>query len=285
VKQITRVLLTLSLLLFIPSIGTAYVAGSSSVPEGGWEVTTKLELMRGLAGPENLPETRQRQRPEVNIYEVAGGYNFGSLSVFQDIKLKLGGTFYTSASELLSGVEIYPRDEGWILGAEVSSVLFHERDKVFAIFLRSQTPFGMNVEKFVNPKVDRFGLGFQTGFKFNDDFGQETVVYLGSGISDAGFKQNPSFSASLLGVWILTGDLFPHGAALRIGPFYDGDLAERDDARYATQGVRAFRLGFTVAATYSFTKGLSLDAYYIQKFTGTYFRATKDFIFALRTVF
>ena len=263
----------------------AYVAGATSVPAGGFEATMKAEFMRGLAGPENLPETQQKQTPSVDIYEVSGGYNLGNYSIFQDLKIRLIGNYYTSASELLNGNEIYPKDEGWVLGGEVSANFVHEADKVFGIFLRTQNPLSMNVEKFVNPKIDRFGLGIQSGFKFSDHFGQETVLFVGSGISDGGFRQNASVSASLLGVWILSGGVFKNGAAVRLGPFYDGDIAERNDARYNTQGVRAFRLGLVAAASYSFVKDMTLDVSYIQKFTGAYFRATKDISVSLRTVF
>ena len=285
-KNFGAVLLTLFLIGFVSSqTAHAYIAGTTSVPAGGIEAMVKTEFMRGLAGPENLPETQQKQTPSVNIYEVSGGYNFGTASVFQDLKIRLMGSYYTSVSELLNGIEIYPKDEGWVVGAELSTNFVHEPDKVFGIFLRTQHSISMNVEKFVNPKIDRFGLGIQTGYKFSDHFGQETVLFVGSGITEGAFRQNASISASLLGVWILNEGIFKNGAAVRLGPFYDGDIAERKDARYNTQGVRAFRLGLVASASYSFTKDLSLDISYIQKFTGAYFRATKDAIVSLRTVF
>jgi len=269
---------------FLAPAASAYVAGASSVPTGSFELGLKTELMRGLAGPENLPESQQKQTPNVNIYEVAAGYNVGTHSVFQDVKFRLLGSHYTSEAELLNGSQIHPRDDGWILGAEISSNFVHEPDRVFGVFLRAQHPISMNIEKFINPKIDTFGVGFQTGYKFSDSFGQETVLFLGSGVSGDGFRQNASLSASLLAVWILSEGIFKDGAAIRLGPFYDGDLAERGDLKYGTQGFRAFRLGLVASASYSFNRNLSMDFSYIQKFTGAYFRATKDFIFALRIV-
>ena len=81
----------------------AYVAGTSIVPAGGFEVAIKTEFMRGLAGPENLPETQQKQTPSVEIYEVSGGYSLGTHSMFQDLKIRLMGSYFASAVELLNG--------------------------------------------------------------------------------------------------------------------------------------------------------------------------------------
>jgi len=260
----------------------AYVAGSAGIQEGGVELTMKAELMRGLAGPENLAESQQRLIPSVNIFELGAGYNFGALSVFQDIKARLTSAQFTSAEETLSGTTIYSKNEGWIAGIELSSNLIHDVDKIFGIFVRTQHPINMNVAKFVNPKVDRIGLGVQSGFKFNESFGQETVVFFGSGLNQDGMKQNPSLSVSLLGAWILNQGFFADGAALKFGPFYDGDLSERSDLGYGTTGIRTFRIGAVLSASYNISKHLGLDLAYIQKFSGSYFRATKDFIFTLR---
>ncbi len=259
-----------------------YVAGTSVVRPGGWEVLLKTELMRGLSGPENLPETQQTQVPHVNIYEVGGAYSVGTKGVFQDIKVRLSGSYYKSAAELLLGIPKYPLDDGWILGAEISANFIHEPERLLGVFLRSQNPLGMNVEKFINPKVDRIGLGVQTAFKFSEDFGQEMVLFFGSGVKGGGFEQNPAITLSLLGAWIIDAN---RGAVLRIGPFFEGDIGERKDAQYGTQGVRAFRLGMTIAASYEFVKDVALEASFTQKFSGNYFRATKDFIVSIRSIF
>lgn len=264
---------------------SAYVAGASGLPAGSFEFSVKAEWMGGLSGPETKPETQQTVVPSVNLYEIGVGYSFGTVAVFQDIKLKMTGMYYGSAEEILGGTSIYPRDEGGVLGFELGANFVHDPNKLFGIFIRSQNPIEMDIGKFVNPKIDRFGIGFQSANKFNESFGQETLIYIGGGISGNGFKQNASLSASISGVVILEGGLFEHGLALRLGPFFDGDLGERSDLAYGTQGVRAFRLGIAASATYSITPSLILDLAYVQKVTGAYFRATKDFSIGMRVIF
>jgi deoxyribodipyrimidine photo-lyase len=283
-KALRRATPVLFAALVLSSPAPAYIAGVTPVPKGGYELTLKTDFARGGAGPETRPETEQTVRPGVNIYELSAGYTFGTYGAFQDVKLRLTGAYFTSADELLGGVEIYPRDEGWLAGAELSTNFVHEPDKLFGVFLRSQIPFGMNIQKFSNPKIDSFGLGLQTAFKFSDNFGEEALLFAGTGVTGDGFRQNASVTASLLGVWILPKSIAEYGAALRVGPFYDADVAQRNDLRYGTRGVRSFRLGVTTIASYSLTREVALEAGFTLKFTGAYFRSTKDFFFSLRTV-
>jgi hypothetical protein len=202
-KKIGHNYMRILLVYFLSVPAFAYVSGASSLAKGEFELTLKAELMRGLAGPETLPESQQRQKPSVDIYELGGGYSFGSLSWFQDVKARFTGTRFISAEERLGASLIYPKDEGWIFGFELSSNFLHEVDKLFGVFLRIQHPVDMSIAKFVNPKIDRVGIGLQSAFKFSDSFGQETLIYYGSGIKQDGFVQNPSLSVSLLAAWIL----------------------------------------------------------------------------------
>lgn len=257
----------------------AYVGGATGLSPGDIELTFRSELMRGLAGPENLPESQQTQKPSVNIFEFGGGYSLGTISdAFQDVKLRLTAARYTSAAELLNSAVIYPEDQGWLVGLEVSSNFLHQPDRLFGAFIRFQHPIDADIAKFVNPKFDRVGLGVQSAFKLTDSFAQETVIFWGSGISQNGFKQNPSLSISLLGSII-----FSKGF-IKLGPFYDSDLSERNDSSYGTTGVRSFRVGLVTAIGYQFSREFGMEFSYIQKFSGAYFRATKDFIVGLRCV-
>jgi hypothetical protein len=260
-----------------------YIAGITPAPPGSWEMSLKAELMRGLAGPENLPESQQRLKPSVNVYEVSGAYHFGTASIFQDIKLRVSGSYVDSAAESIGGTQFYGRNQSGILGIEAATNFVHEPDRLLGVFVRTQFPIQFDLAKFVNPRLDRIGLGVTTAFRFNDRFSQETLVFFGSGASDGPARHNPSLAVSLLGVYVLKGIL--SDVSFRFGPFYEGDLAERSDTAYGTVGVRTFRLGFTVTGTVNLTDKLSLEVGYIQKVTGNWFRATVDGFAKLRAVF
>lgn len=264
--------------LSIPALG--YVGGAPRLSQGDVEVTLRSEFMRGLAGPENLPESQQKQKPSVNIFEFGAGYSLGTLSdLLQDVKVRFTAARFTSAAEILNGTVVYPEDQGWLAGLEVSSNFVHEPDRLFGTFIRVQHPVDVDIGKFVNPKLDRVGLGVQSAFKLSDRFAQETLLFWGSGISQSGFKQNSSLSLSLLGAMV-----FSEGF-LKLGPFFDADLSERNDSAYGTTGVRSFRVGLVTALGYQLSREMGLEFSYVQKFSGAYFRATKDFVLGLRCVF
>lgn len=274
----------LVLALFFTQTAGAYVAGPGAQSEGQFGVSLKTEWMRGLAGPENLPETQQSLKPDVDIYEVAVGYGFGTHGVFQDLRLRMAYAYFSSAQEVTGGTLRYPKDDGGYLGAELSANFVHDLQKNFGVFLRFQSPLGMNLAKFVNPKIDRLGIGVNTAFRLTDRFSQETVLFLGSGILSGGYRQNASIAISTLGVFTLPPSWLGTGAAFRLGPFYEGDIAQRIDLAYGTT-VRAFRLGLTMIASVSILDNWAVDLGYTRKFTGAYFRATDDLFLSTTVVF
>ncbi len=273
------------LILFIPLLQlNAFVSGSVSAPAGSFDATLKVELMRGLAGPENIPEDKQTQKPSVNIYEMSLGYNLGNYGIFKDLSFGVLGGFYTSKKEDLAGSPIYPKDDGAYAGAQVSFNFIHDTTSLVGMFIRNQNPIGMNVEKFINPKLDRIGLGFTTGFSFTDSFSQESLFYFGSGIFGEKTPQNPSVSATLLWSFLSNPSWFEHGLSFKAGPFFDADIKDHDDPGYGTK-VRSLRAGLVGQIAARISPKLSLSTTYVQKFTGAYFRATQDFILEIKTVF
>jgi len=284
-KFILPLLLVFFLVGLHPDRAFAYIAGSVSAPEGHFDLGLRLELMRGLSGPLNVPESQQAQRPSVNIYEAATGYNFGELGFIQDLTFRITGQFFVSAAEIYQVKTLYEEDSAGILTFEVSANLVHEVDRSFGFFLRSSWPLGMNLQKFANPKIDRFGFGVQGGVKYTEVLGSEFLIFYGSGIYSKNGSQNASLTAMLPLVLNTKAWIFSNGAALKFGPFFDGDLGDRKESAYGTEAIRSFRLGFAILPSVRVSNAFGLDAGYVQKLSGAYFRATKDFFLGARYVF
>ena len=272
-----------ALLLFSqPSF--AYVAGSVSAPPGHMDFSLRGEIMRGLAGPVNLPESKQTQKPSVNIYEASASYNFGELKFLQDFTLRLTNQYFTSAEEVYQGSAVYEKDEGNILTFEAAANFVHEIDRTFGFFIRSSLPISMNIQKFSNPKIDLFGIGLQAGVKYTQTFGSEFVIYYGNGFRRGSDSQNSALTVMVPLVVNTTAWIFSHGAAFKLGPFFDGDLRDRTDSAYGTESVRSFRFGFAVLPSVRVTPSFGVDCGYIQKLSGAYFRATKDAFLGVRFI-
>ena len=275
---------SIAFLLLFSQPSFAYIAGSVSAPPGRMDFSFRTEIMRGLAGPLNLSESKQTQKPSVNIYEASTSYNFGEFDFLQDVTLRLTNQHFTSVEEIYQNRTVYEKDEGDILTLEAGANFVHEVDRTFGFFIRSSLPISMNIQKFSNPKIDLFGIGLQGGVKYTQTLGNEFLIYYGNGFRKNSDSQNSSLTVMTPIVLNTSAWIFSQGAALKIGPFFDGDLRDRSDSAYGTESVRSFRLGFAILPSVRVTPSFGVEGGYIQKLSGTYFRATKDAFLGVRFV-
>lgn len=64
--------------------------------------------------------------------------------------------------QLADGVcEFHPSDRGWLITPQVGANLVHKADYSFGLYLQGTIPIGVNLEKFVLPRVDWVAGGSQ----------------------------------------------------------------------------------------------------------------------------
>ena len=262
----------------------AFISGSVTAPPGKTDVELKAEFQRGTLGPQNLPETQQTQKASITSYQINLGHNFGEVIGLSDFSLHASGLFFSSAEESLNQVIRYGEDSGTVIGLEAANFV-HDADRAVGLFLRYAAPVEMNLAKFMNPKVDTVAVGIQSGFNITETFGHESLIYWGSGVFRDGTRhQNASIAISQL-FSARFPDLIASGLTVKLGPFLEGDVTERDDLAYRTVGLRSFRVGATALAALRFTSEWGVETGYIQKLSGAYFRATKDFFLSTKIFF
>jgi hypothetical protein len=269
-------LILVCLFVILPLSAQAFVSGAVTPSPGEWDAQLRFSRETGLLGSQNIPESQIREKADITEYGYRLGTNLGERFGMSDFSVHAFGSFFVNGEELLNGSRTYPRDSGHLLGLEVSSNFVHEPSRQLGWFVRYSAPVSLATEKFGKSRIDTVGVGLQSGFLLTDTVQIESLTFYGSGYSRNSVReQNASLVFSgLFGVRI-PNSVF-QGTVLKVGPFFESDLTERNDSVYGLTGFRGYRVGLTGIAALKLTSDLGLELGYIQKLSGAYFRATKD---------
>jgi hypothetical protein len=260
--------------VFASGSAHAYVSGAVGAHPGQWDGSLGVLFHRGLLGSEAIPETQIRRRASITETQVSLGRNWGDLWGLTDVATRVHFSRYSAAAELLQGQQIYGENSGSLITLETSFNLVRDTEKLLGFLLRLSHAADSQLDKFMKPKLDRVGLGIQGAYALSDHVGEEFLIYYGSGyFGPTGRVQNASLALSINTAFR---GLFEGRFTLRVGPFLEADLTERNDAAYSLQGFRAFRAGLALLGSVPLAPGLGLELGYIQKFSGAYFTATQD---------
>lgn len=270
--------------LLMPPAAWGYVSGAVGAAPGGWSARTGINLERGLLGAQDVPESQQQQSASITSFHLNFARNFGAVGGLEDLTVSLGDSAFLSSTEQIGSTIFYPADRGHVVTLELSANWHHEVSRVVGSFVRFAFPIDVALEKFEQPKIDRIAFGFQGAYEISDTVAQEWLAAYGSGISDAGARrQNASLAASLLVAVRLNSVI--QGWTWKAGPFLEADLTERNDAAYGTTAIRGFRAGLTTIWDLRVSPTLGLELGYVQKLSGAFFRATKDFFVDVSVAF
>ncbi|MBK7579323.1 MAG: hypothetical protein IPI67_03870 [Myxococcales bacterium] len=314
---------------FMPS-ASAFVGTPVGGHPGELDVNGVVTMERGKTEPNENQASYMKTKGWYE-YKLGVGYTVGDVGPLQFFSVRLEGTHFqtpaetndpaewqvgapgssppgTIGSECAAGAtyqgggvcEFYPKDQGTIATATVSFAVIHDPKFALGFYLKGSAPFGMNLEKFENPRLDYFAGGLNVGVELETWLGFESTVYIGSGTRPFGKQQNGAAALSGMFDFKARRWLLPWKAGLKLGPYVEGDIHERFDERYdrayspvvLPQGggapeqsrdrIRAARFAVALLPYFLVTEHLSVEAGYVQKFFGYDARATQVYFLGLR---
>ncbi|MEZ4220177.1 MAG: hypothetical protein R3B13_04545 [Polyangiaceae bacterium] len=321
-------------LLLQSTLGHAFVSTPVGGRPGELDVNAQVTAERGKIEPNENQKSFMKAR-DFYEYKLGVGYTWGHYGPFQFFSTRLEATYYQSPAErndpaewqinpagsstaaglvpectagaryLGNGLcEFYGEDTGTLVTATISTALIHDPKFAFGVYLRGTVPFKMDKEKFANPRLDYFSGGWQVGAELQPWLAFESTFFLGSGTRPFGKEQN---GAAALGNYFhfkAERWLLPWKAGIKVGPYVEGDIHERFDARYDAaysaevppqpgvttpvrekDRIRAARFALAFLPYFLVTKNLSVEAGYIQKFFGYDARATQAYYLGVRGLF
>lgn len=277
------------------------------VPVGGHpgEVDVNVRVGFELGKVEPTENQDSWRKSNWQVYQVGGGYTYGTIGPFQDTFFRLDNTFYNSPAETSNpedlvdpdspqpaeclGVqksgycEFYPSDKGWLIQPSIGANLVHEADYSFGLFLQGTVPVGVNLERFQLPRIDYFAGGTQLGVHITPWLGYSSRMYVGSGAFGGDHTQNAGVVLTNLFVLEAREWLLPWKIGVSFGPYFEGDLTEREDPIYdaaysppgRTDPIRSIKFGTVVSPYVQITEYVALEAGYLQKFFGDDAQATQ----------
>jgi len=308
--------------------------GFVGTPVGGHpgelDVNAVVTAERGKTEPNENQASFMKTRGWYE-YKLGVGYTIGDVGPLEFFSVRLEATHYQTPAErndpdewqvgapgssppgtigpectagaryLGGGVcEFYPEDRGTIASATVSFALIHDPKFALGFFLKGSVPFAMDLDKFENPRLDYLAGGLNVGLELQTWLGFESTFYLGSGTRPFGKQQNGAAALSALFDFKTRRWLLPWRAGLKVGPYVEGDIHERHDARYdrayspvvlpqpggtpeqSRDRIRAARFAMAFLPYFLVTDHLSVEAGYVQKFFGYDARATQVYFVGLR---
>ena len=311
-------------------IAHAFVGTPVGGHPGELDVNAVVTAERGKTEPNENQASFMKTRGWYE-YKLGAGYTFGDLGPLQFFSARLEATYYQTPAEkndpdewqvgapgssppgsigsecsagakyLGGGVcEFYPEDTGTIATATVSFAAVHDPKFALGFFLKGSVPFGMDLDKFENPRLDYFAGGTNVSVELQNWLLLETTIFLGSGTRPFGKEQNGAAALSALFDFKTRRWLLPWKAGIKIGPYVEGDIHERYDERYDRafspavlpqpgaqpaqyrDRIRAARFAMAALPYCLVTPHLSVEAGYIQKFFGYDARATQVYFVGLR---
>lgn len=300
---------------------------------GELDANAVVTLERGKTEPNENQASFMKTRGWYE-YKLGVGYTVGDVGPLQFFSLRLEGTHYQTPSErndpanwqvgpegssppgsigpecaagaqyLGNGVcEFHPADRGTIVTGSLSFAVIHDPKFALGLFVKGSVPFGMDLEKFENPRLDYLAGGFNVGLELQTWLGFETTFYLGSGTRPFGKQQNGAAALGTLFDLKARRWLLPWRAGLKLGPYVEGDIHERFDERYdrayspavlpqagsqperSRDRIRAARFALAFLPYFLVTEQLSIEAGYVQKFFGYDARATQVYFVGARGLF
>jgi hypothetical protein len=289
------------------------------VPVGGHPGEVDASMRVGYEGGLIEPTENEAswQKAQWLLFQVGGGYTIGSVGPFQDFFVRLDHTFYSIPAETSlaedrvkpelpgparclatpledGGCEFYPSDRGWIITPAVGANLIHEATHSFGLFLQGSIPIGVLQGKFVLPRVDYVAGGTQVGVHLTDWFGFSNRIYVGSG--DFGGDEGQNAAIAITTLFHFDTPRFADRTlklGLSLGPYFEGDLTERNDEAYdaaytigyedgVRDRIRAMKFGLAISPYFQITDHFAIDGGYVQKFFGYDAPATQFFYGGIR---
>ncbi len=296
---------------------------------GELDVNAQLTLERGKYEP-NGNQASFQSPPPWQEYKLGVGYTWGNFGPFKFFSTRLDAVYFRTGAErndpsvwqvqpegsstatqlvpecsggaeyLGNGeCEFYASDSGAVTTATVSGALIHTADFALGLYLRSSIPIGVNLRKFANPRVDYVSGGLQAGTHMTNWFDFETTLFFGSGTFSK--DKNATAAVSIFGHFKANKWLLPWKAGFKFGPYIEGDMTERFDARfdnaYSPQAlpqpgdteltrqndrIRSARFALGLLPYFLVTDHLAVELGYIQKMFGYDVPATQAYFVGLR---
>lgn len=267
---------------------------------GEVDLSARVSLERGKVEPNENEQSFQRAR--WNMYALGVGYGFGDLGPVRDVYARIDGTYVSSPAEInergavtpdrcrgttldASRCRFHDADQGGFVTPSLAWNLVHEPKASFGMFVQSSIPVGLNLDKFVQPRIDHIAGGVQTAVRLAESVTFEARLYFGSGTFDR--KQNSTVAISNLFGLEAKSWLLPWKIGVKFGTYFDGDLRERTDERYDaayTAGyperrdrIRMMRFGTAVFPYVQVTDHAAIELGYVQKIFGYDTPATQFF--------
>jgi len=294
----------------------AFIPTSVGGHPGELDLNLQLGFERGKIEPNENPDSFQRARG-FNLYTLGVGYTLGDFGAFQDVTLRLQGTYYTSPPERsdrtvndrpldptrcvaparLDGsvCEFHPSDRGGLVTLTASANFVHKADFSFGAFVQGTVALGVDLEKFANPPVHHIGAGLTLGVHLTSWLGFESLTFVGLGTRPFGTEQNGAVALSNLLVFEAPRWVLPWKAGVKLGPYAELDLNERFDPVYdaaysgtAPDGsprrdrIRASRFAVSILPYFLVTDAVAVEGGYVQKLFGYDARATQFFYVGVR---
>ncbi len=322
--------------LFVASSqAAAFVGTAVGGHPGELDVHARFLADRGKIEPTENQASWQRTA-HVDEYTLGVGYTWGDVGPLSFFSTRLEATYVRAAEEkndpdvwfvgppgsrtpadgivdsecsrgaeyLGSGVcRFYPEDDGTIVTGTVSFAVLHDPKFAFGLFARGSVPLALNLEKYSSARFDYFAGGWQAGVHLLPWLDYESVVFIGSGTRPFGDEQNGVVALNNLFAFKAKRWLLPWKAGVKVGPYVEGDLHERSDARYdAAYGpqvlpqpggdpnaptqfddrVRAARFAVAILPYFLVTDHVAVELGYVQKFFGYDAKATQAYFAGVR---
>ncbi len=287
-------------LLLIPASASALITSPVGGRPGQLDLSTRVSLERGKIEPNENEQSWQKAR--WNMYAFGVGYGVGDFGPIRDLYVRVDGTYVVSPAEVnergtvtpdrCRGValdatrcQFHAADRGGFITPSIAWNLVHELKMSFGMFVQSSIPVGLNLDKFVQPRIDHIAGGVQTAVRLAEAVTFEARLYFGSGTFDK--KQNSTVAiTNLFGLeareWLL-----PWKVGVKFGTYFDGDLRERTDEIYDaayTAGyperrdrIRMMRFGTAIFPYLQVTEHAAIELGYVQKIFGYDTPATQFF--------
>lgn len=257
----------------------AFVSAPSTAGDKDWSVEAGAVYERGKVEPN---ENRNSfQSAKIDIYQLGVTKKLKGLEWGSDHYLHLDYKEIRSAKEEVNSQVFYDADQGQVLTASFGFDFVHEPKFKSGAYVQVSPSIRINKDKFSNPRVDVWGVGFKTYLELGDLIYSEDLLHIGSGIPG---HQNSYLAWSHLFAAKLE-RYVGSPVVLKWGPYAELDTSERTDSAYDSaftpagtrDRIRSMKVGTISAVEFL----LPQDAYgsigYVQKLGGYDAPATQAF--------
>ena len=269
----------LLILLFLMAMNHAYalVGGSDTLGANEHRISFEAQIERGKVEP-NENKT-SFQNANINIHRIKYSQGLSDFSVLLQPTLNFEYGHFNSAEEKVGATSFYAKDSGYYSNLGISADFIHDPDKQFGFYLNFRPIVKYNVNKFSNPRLDKFSLGITNSSNFTENVFQKNQIHFGSGDGKA---QNPYLAVNN-GFGFRLNQYFDKPSILSAGLVFEADLKDRYDdsydAAFSAPGkpdrVRAFKYGVLVGVNMDILRSLSVSVDFLQKLGGYDARATQ----------